>query len=114
MFMIDIVEEWLIRAKRSKNKILQEILSICSNGENITQIAYRSNTNYTVVRGLIESLKENNLIEEIDGSPILYKTTAKGLIIKDRLKMLQEELNGVMGKSAYRGDTRHPAPQRIR
>lgn len=95
--MIDVVEEWLIRAKRSKNKILQEILSICSKGENITRIAYRSNTNYTVARNLIESLKKNNLVEEIDGFPVLYKTTAKGLIVKERLKRFQEELNGVIG-----------------
>jgi len=102
------------KRRRNKNQILQEILSICAKGENITQIVYRSNTNFTTVGDMIESLKENNLIEEIDGSPVLYKTTAKGLIIKDRLKMFQEELNGVMGKSAYRGDTRHPTPQRIR
>jgi len=89
-----------MRAKRSKNEILQEILSICSKGENVTQIVYRSNTNFTMMRYHIESLKENNLLEEIDGSPVLYKTTAKGLVVKDRLKMLQDELEGAIGKSA--------------
>lgn len=84
-----------MRAKRSKNKILLEILSICSNGENITQIAYRSNTNYTVARRFIESLRANNLIDEIGGSPVIYKTTAKGMEVKGRLKMLQGELDGL-------------------
>jgi predicted transcriptional regulator len=88
-----------MRAKRSKNKILQEILSICSNGENITQIVYRSNTNFTIVRCFIDSLKKNNLLEEINGSPVLYKTTAKGILVKDRLKILQDELEGAIGKS---------------
>lgn len=88
-----------MRAKRSKNKILQEILSICSKGENITQIVYRSNTNFTMMGYLIESLKVNNLLAEINGSPVLYKTTAKGLVVKDRLKMLQDELEGAIGKS---------------
>lgn len=87
-----------MRARRSKNKVLLEILSICSNGENITQIVYRSNTNFTTIRYLIESLKENSLIETIDGSPVLYKTTAKGLVVKNRLKMLQEELEGAIGE----------------
>ena len=89
-----------MRAKRSKNEILQEILRICSKGENITQIVYRSNTNFTTARCFIDSLKKNNLLEEIDGSPVLFKTTAKGIVVKDRLKMLQDELEGAIGKSA--------------
>ncbi|HNR58973.1 MAG: winged helix-turn-helix domain-containing protein [Methanothrix sp.] len=86
-----------MRAKRSKNKILQEILSICSKGENITQIAYRSNTNLTVARDLIELLKKN-LVNEVDGSPVIYKTTARGLQVMDRLKMLQNEMDGWIAK----------------
>ena len=87
-----------MRAKRSKNKILQEILSICSKGENITQIAYRSNTNLTVARDLIELLKKKNLVNEVDGSPVIYKTTARGLQVMDRLKMLQNEMDGWIAK----------------
>lgn len=83
-----------MRARRNKNEIHQEILSICSKGENITQIANRSNANFTTVKCFIDSLKEKNLLEKIDGSPVLYKTTAKGLVVKDRLKMLNEELGG--------------------
>jgi len=87
-----------MRAKRNRNKITEEILSICSNGEKITQIAYRSNTNFATVRCFIDSLKRNNLLEEIKGSPVLYKTTAKGIVIKDRIKMLQDEMDGAIGK----------------
>lgn len=88
-----------MRAKRSKNEILQEILSTCSNGENITQIGHRSNINLTTARYLIESLKEKNLLETIDGSPVLYKTTAKGMAFLKRLKVLQDELEEMIGKS---------------
>lgn len=87
-----------MRAKRSKNEILQEILSICSKGENITQIGHRSNTNLTTARCLIESLKKNSLLETIDGSPVQYKTTAKGMALLDRMKVLQNELEGMIGK----------------
>jgi len=88
-----------MRNRRSKNKILQEILSICEKGENITQIVYRSNTNFTTIRYYIESMKNNNLLETIDGSPVLYKTTPRGLIVKGRLQMLQDELEGTIRES---------------
>ena len=87
-----------MRAKRSKNEIRQEILSICSKGENITQIGHRSNINLTTARSLIESLKENNLLETIDGSPVQYKTTAKGMALLDRLKVLQDEMEEMIEK----------------
>lgn len=88
-----------MRAKRSRYEILQEILSICSKGENITQIGHRSNINLTTARYLIESLKEKNLLETINGSPVLYKTTAKGMAFLKRLKVLQDELEEMIGKS---------------
>ncbi len=87
-----------MRAKRSKNEILQEILNTCSNGENITQIGHRSNLNLTTARCLIDSLKKDNLLETIDGSPVLYKTTAEGMAFSKRLKVLQDELEEMIGK----------------
>lgn len=84
--------------RRSKNKILHEVLSICSNGQSITQIVYKSNTNFTTIRSVIELLKEKKLIETIDGSPVLYKTSAEGMRMMDRLKMFQDELEGIIGK----------------
>jgi predicted transcriptional regulator len=89
-----------MRKRRSKNKILQEILNICAKGENITQIVYMSNTNFTTVKYYIESMMESNLLEMIDGSPVLYKTTAKGMEVRNRLRMLQDELDGAIGKTA--------------
>jgi len=87
-----------MRAKRSKNEIFQEILSICSKGENITQIGHKSNTNLTTARSIIDSLKKDNLLETIDGSPVQYKTTAKGMALLDRMKVLQDELEKMIGK----------------
>lgn len=84
--------------RRSKNKILHEVLSICSKGQSITQIVYKSNTNFTTIRSIIELLKEKKLIETIDGSPVLYKTNAEGMRMMDRLKMFQDELEGIIGK----------------
>jgi predicted transcriptional regulator len=84
--------------RRSKNKVLHEVLSICSKGQSITQIVYKSNTNFTTIRSVIELLKEKKLIETIDGSPVLYKTSVEGMRMMDRLKMFQDELEGIIGK----------------
>ena len=67
-------------------------------GQSLTQIVYKSNTNFTTIRSVIELLKEKKLIETIDGSPVLYKTSAEGMRMMDRLKMLQDELEGIIGK----------------
>ena len=38
-----------IRARRSKDQIVLEILRICANGENVTKIVYQTNTNFTTI-----------------------------------------------------------------
>lgn len=81
-----------MRERRSKDKIILEILSICAEGENITRIVYRANTNFTTIRAYLDMLIKNDLVESVQGSPILYKTTQKGILVRNRLKMLQEEL----------------------
>lgn len=81
-----------MRERRSKDRIILEVLSICADGENITRIVYRANTNFTTIRAYLDMLIKNDLVESVQGSPILYKTTQKGLLVRNRLKMLQEEL----------------------
>jgi len=41
---------------------------------------------------------KDNLLETIDGSPVLYKTTAKGMAFLKRLKVLQDELEEMIEK----------------
>jgi len=87
-----------MRQRRSKSEIHQEILSICSHGENITQIIFRANSNINAIRPIIDSLKKDSLLETIDGSPVQYRTTAKGMAFLKRLKVLQDELEEMIGK----------------
>jgi predicted transcriptional regulator len=54
-----------------------------------------ANTNFTTIRAYLDLLIRNGMIVTIDGSPVLYKTTEKGMAIIDRLKMLQEELAAI-------------------
>ena len=82
-----------MRERRSKDRIILEVLSICVDGENITRIVYRANTNFTTVRAYLDTLIQNGLIEPVlQESPTLYKTTQKGIHVRNRLKMLHDEL----------------------
>lgn len=82
-----------MRERRSKDRIILEVLGICADGENITRIVYRANTNFTTIRAYLDMLIKNGLIESLpQGSPTLYKTTQKGVQVRNRLKMLHDEL----------------------
>ena len=84
-----------MRERRSRDRIILEILSICVEGENITRIVYRANTNFTTIKTYMDLLIKNDLIETVQGTPILYKTTQKGLTVRNRLKKLREELEEI-------------------
>ena len=76
--------------RRSKDQIVIEILSRCENGENITKIVYQTNTNFTTIRTYLNLLTKNDLLErQATTSPILYKTTAKGIEMRNRLRTIQ-------------------------
>jgi predicted transcriptional regulator len=79
-----------MRARRSKDQIVIEILSRCANGENITKIVYQTNTNFTTTRAYLDLLTKNKLLELQDTSPRLYKTTVKGIEIMNRLRDIQK------------------------
>jgi len=87
-----------MRQRRNKSEILQEILNICSHGENITQIIFKANSNINAIKPIIDSLMKDNLLETIDGSPVQYKTTTEGMAFLKRLKVLQDELEEMIGK----------------
>lgn len=80
-----------MRGRRSKDQIVIEILSRCENGENITKIVYQTNTNFTTIRTYLNFLTKNDLLQCQGTSPILYKTTAKGIEMRNRLRMIQTE-----------------------
>jgi len=84
-----------MRERRSRDRIILEILTLCSEGKNVTGIVYGANTNFTTIRAYLDLMIENDLIESLQGSPKLYKTTHKGLAMKERLKTLQEELDEI-------------------
>ncbi len=84
-----------MRERRSRDMIILEILTICSEGKNVTGIVYGANTNFSTIRDYLNLMIKKDLIEPIKGSPKLYKTTRKGLIMKEKLKALQVELDEI-------------------
>ncbi len=84
-----------MRARRSKDQIVVEILSMCENGENITRIVYRTNTSFVIIKDYLSILMNSGLLECIEGSPRIYKATKKGLDMRDRLEGLHKQMEGL-------------------
>lgn len=84
-----------MRVRRSRDKIISEILSVCAEGENITRIVYRANTNFTTIRSYLNILIKNGLIESLPRKPKIYKTTPTGLEMMNKLKIMQKEMEEI-------------------
>lgn len=84
-----------LRVRRSRDKIILDILDVCAEGENITRIVYQANTNFSVIRSYLDTLIKNGLIESQQGKLKLYKTTPKGLNMMNKLKTLQKDLDEI-------------------
>lgn len=77
------------RPKRSKNKIVSEILKVCLEGANKTRIVYQVNLNFRTVNSYLDLLIKNSMIEVIAAATKTYKTTERGkelLSSYDRVK----------------------------
>jgi predicted transcriptional regulator len=78
--------------KRSKHTIVSQILGICDGGASKTKIVYLANLNFRTVNPYIELLTKNGLIEIKSGRPVLYKTTDKGLRLRENFKQIDSGL----------------------
>jgi predicted transcriptional regulator len=79
--------------KRSRHTIVSQILGICDSGASKTNIVYQANLNSKIVNPYIELLTKNGLIESINGRIILYKTTNKGLRLRENFKQINDGLS---------------------
>lgn len=82
--------------KRNLNTVTAQILEICADGANKTRVIYQANLNSAIGTQYLNNLTKNGLIEAIpDGSRFIYKTTPKGLELKEKLgqyKSMMEQL----------------------
>jgi predicted transcriptional regulator len=82
--------------KRTKDLIISEILKVCINGVSITSLSHKANLNSKVARPHLNNLIKKGFVDAVnDGTRINYKTTPKGLKIKERFERFQSELDAL-------------------
>jgi predicted transcriptional regulator len=80
--------------KRNRDKIISEILNICTEGANKTQIVYKANLNFKTVNPYIDLLVKNNLIKINDGQLVRYETTERGMNLLHNFNYIHDSLDG--------------------
>lgn len=78
--------------KRSRGKIINQILGICSKGATKTRIVYQANLNFKTVNPYIDLLMKSGLIDLRSGQNKIYMTTARGSELMESFKAIQREI----------------------
>jgi predicted transcriptional regulator len=79
--------------RRTSDLIVSQILKVCVNGASKTKIVYQANMNFITVKPYLDKLIKTGCIEIVhEGSRILYKTTPKGMNLKERFERFQSEI----------------------
>jgi predicted transcriptional regulator len=84
-------EKIKMRPKRSKNKIVSEILEICLEGTNKTRIVYQANLNFKTVNSYLDLLINNSMIVVTKGPKKIYTTTEKGRELLSNYDRVKDE-----------------------
>ncbi len=80
--------------RRSPNVIASKILEICVNGATKTRVVYQANLNSSIGGQYLDNMIKSGLLEAIpDGSRFIYKTTPKGIGLKDKLAQYRNMIN---------------------
>ncbi|MFB3764219.1 MAG: winged helix-turn-helix domain-containing protein [Methanotrichaceae archaeon] len=79
--------------KRSRHKIISQILDICVNGASKTRIVYQANLNFRTVNPYIDLLMKNDLLKVKQGQTVLYETTERGINLLENFKQIHNELS---------------------
>ncbi|MBN1324564.1 MAG: DUF4364 family protein [Methanotrichaceae archaeon] len=81
-----------MRTRRSREVIILEILCICQDGQNITGIVHRANTNYATIKAYLDRLVEKGFVAMEDSSSTVYMTTEEGIALRDRLQSIMDAI----------------------
>lgn len=79
------------RPKRSKNRIISEILKVCLEGANKTRIVYQVNLNFRTVNTYLDLLIKNSMIKVTVAATKTYKTTEKGKELLSSYERVKDE-----------------------
>jgi predicted transcriptional regulator len=88
---------YIMNSKRRTNDlIVSQILKVCAHGVSKTKIVYQANMNFITVRPYLDNLMKSGCIEAVhEGSRTLYKTTPKGMELKERFERFQSEISEI-------------------
>jgi predicted transcriptional regulator len=79
--------------RRTNDLIVSEILKICMPGASKTRIVYQANLNFVTAKPYLDNLARNGCLEAVTaGSRIIYKTTPKGVDLKERFEQYQSAI----------------------
>jgi predicted transcriptional regulator len=81
--------------RRSREKVLDDILELCKEPKSVSRIVYQVNLNFMSVRPHLNGLIRSGLIEEIPGYPVCYKTTPKGMKTLEKIKEVENLLKPI-------------------
>jgi predicted transcriptional regulator len=77
-------------SRRDKVQLIAEILTVCHGaGASKTQIVYRANLNFNNANSYLDLLTKKGLIEVIQGSPVLFKSTPNGERALESLRKIE-------------------------
>ena len=86
--------------RRSPNLITSKILEICVSGASKTRVVYKANLNSSIGRQYLDNMVKSGLLEAIpDGARFIYKTTPKGLGLKERLVQYSNVINDLYAQA---------------
>jgi predicted transcriptional regulator len=81
--------------KRHRDQIIASILETCDyQGAPKTKVVYTTNMNFNTINPYLAAMAEDGLLEVINGSPVLYKTTKKGFEALEHLRAFQALIPG--------------------
>jgi len=78
--------------KRSRHKIVSDILHICVTGASKTRIVYQANLNFNTVNPYMDMLIEKNLIKVERGRMVSYHTTERGINLLNEIDHIYKDL----------------------
>jgi predicted transcriptional regulator len=84
--------------RRGRLDIINDILSIATDGAGKTAIVYHANLNFNRADVYIDLLLREGLLDLVDGPVVRYRTTEKGLEFLRAYRELRQVLEDSSGK----------------
>jgi predicted transcriptional regulator len=79
--------------RRTNDLIVSQNLKLCVPGASKTRIVYQANMNFLTAKSYLENLIKSECIEAVpNGSRMVYKTTPKGMDLKERFEQYQSAI----------------------